>query len=192
VSAAALAHLRISGRRVAVITVTVRAAADPRLRFDRVATALIRRLQVSLAPAVPRGRTVVVTVTAPIRQDSRTAAALEARIPALLAAGRERLSTRIFGNMVQVRVLSGGAPRSPRLIGFVHNPKPDASILFDACRAVLQAMGAGQRRAGRERWLIIASEGGAAPCATVRQVCVALGAGTIFKRILRAQLERLR
>ena len=184
-------RLTIGGRRVAVITVTIRAAADPRLRFDRVATALMQRLQASLSPAVPRGRTVVVTVTAPIRQDSRTAAALEARIAALLATGRERLRARICGNLVQVRVLSGGAAGSPRLIGFVHNPKPDASILFDACRGVLQAIGAAQRRAKRERWLIIVSEGGAAPGATVRQVCMALGASTVFERVLLAPLKRL-
>jgi hypothetical protein len=142
----------------------LRGAAEPRLRFDRVAVGLVRRLQTSLSKCVPDGRTVVVTITAPIRQDSRTGALLEERICRLLAARRTRLRATIHGNRVQVRVLKGRGSRGPRLIGFVHNPRPGASLLFDVARRLLK----GDRRR------IIASLEETAPSRTIEQVCTAL------------------
>jgi hypothetical protein len=77
---------------------------------------------------------VIVTITAPIRQDSKTGAGLEVRIRELLKARRVRLKATIYGNLIQVRVLKGGASRTSKLIGFVHNPKPDPSVLFAGAR----------------------------------------------------------
>jgi hypothetical protein len=142
----------------------LRGAAEPRLRFDRVALGLVGRLQKSLADCAPDGRTLVVTITAPIRQDSKTAAALEERIRRLLAARRTRLRATIHGNRVQVRVLKGRARRGPSLIGFVHNPKPGASLLFELTRRLLKS--------GRRR--VIAGLEEPAPSRTIEQVCAAL------------------
>src|ERR1700730_1734242 len=66
------AYLRVAGKRVAVdiTTLTRRGsgqgnAAKPRLRFDKVATRLIERLQATLGETVPDGTTVLLTITAP-------------------------------------------------------------------------------------------------------------------------------
>jgi hypothetical protein len=85
------AYITVAGKRVAVDIATLkqrgtsqRNAAKPRLRFDKVATRLIERLQAALAENVPDRMTVVLTITAPIRLASKTAAVLEAKTKTLL------------------------------------------------------------------------------------------------------------
>jgi hypothetical protein len=180
------AFIKIRGTRVSVNVLTLRGGQEPRLRFDRVAIGLVRRVQASLSPSVPDGKTVIVTVTAPIRQDSRTGTALEDRIRELLAARRSELTATIHGNRIRVRALDGGARGTAKLIGFVHNPTPDAALLFDVTRSMLACMGPEAQTPRGERWLVIASTEGRAPVETVRQVSLALGARTVFKRILLA------
>jgi hypothetical protein len=77
-------YIMVAGKRVAVDITTLKRrgtgqgnAAKPRLRFDKVATRLIERLQAALGETVPDGMTVLLTITAPIRLPSRTAASLE-------------------------------------------------------------------------------------------------------------------
>ena len=177
-------YLKINGRRVEVKPARFKGGKEPRLRFDRTAVGFIKRLQASLAEAVPGGQTVIVTITAPIRQDSKTGAALEDRIRTLLAARRSQLRATIFGNRVQVHVLKGGASRTSKLIGFVHNPERNPFLLFDLTRFLLACIGSNKRGHRGGRWLVIAHKNEAAPIETLRQVCLALRARTVFKRIL--------
>ena len=86
------AYLTIAGKRIAVeVTTTKQRIAErggltkPRLRFDRVALGFVRRLQAALSASVPDGRTLILTITAPIRVPSKTAAALEDNIRTYLA-----------------------------------------------------------------------------------------------------------
>src|SRR5580704_18010030 len=102
-------HIKVGGKRISMSVMTLTRGEEPRLRFDRVAVGLVKRLQASLSKSVPEDKTVVVTVTAPIRQDSKTGAALEAKIQELLTAGQTRLEATIHGNRIQVRILDGGA-----------------------------------------------------------------------------------
>jgi len=141
----------------------------------------------ALAKAVPEGRTVIVTITAPIRQDSKTGMVLEDKIRALLATGRAELDTTVHGNRIRVRILKGGASRTSKLIGFVHNPEPHPRALFEVARALLAGMGSDKRPLRGQCSLVIANEDGLAPVETVRQVCVALRARTVFKHILVAE-----
>jgi hypothetical protein len=177
-------YINFAGRRVAVDVVSFRGAREPRLRFDKVAIGLVRRLQASLSKSVPAGRTVIVTITAPIRQDSRTGSVLTDRVRGLLAARRTQLRATIHGNRIQVRVLKGGSRATAKLIGFVHNPRPGPAVLFDVTRSLLACMGSGERPPTGERWLVIAREHPPAPSETVRRVCSALRARTVFKRIV--------
>src|ERR1700758_1416808 len=85
------AYIMVGGKRVAVDITTLKRrgtgqgnAAKPRLRFDKVATRLIERLQATLGETVPDGMTVLLTITAPIRLPSKTAAALEGKLHAIL------------------------------------------------------------------------------------------------------------
>lgn len=110
-----------------------------RLRFDRVALRFVESLQASLGATIPDGRTLVVTITAPIRLPAKTAAALEANIRRNLARGRAGLEIRetIHGNRVTARLLGGRLPGNVSVIGFVHNPEPDLEVLFAAMQALL-------------------------------------------------------
>src|SRR5260370_20963214 len=88
------AYIVVAGKRVAVDITTLKRrgtgqgnAAKPRLRFDKVATRLIEGLQAALGEIVPDGMTVLLTITAPIRLPSKTAASLEDKILTLISRG---------------------------------------------------------------------------------------------------------
>jgi hypothetical protein len=179
-------HVNIGGKRISISVIALEDAKQPRLRFDRVAVGLVRKLQDALAESVPRGKTVVVTITAPIWQDSKTRAALEIKIRDLLVSKRTRLEATINGNTIQVRVLHGGADRTAKLIGFVHNPKPDPEPLFDAASSLLECIGSG--KSGGERWLVVAAEKACAQ--TIQDVYIALDAKTVFERVVLAATWR--
>lgn len=188
----AVAYVRMPGRRAAIKAVTFGGVKEPRLRFDRTAVGLVRRLQAALSKSVPDRKTVIVTITAPIRQDSKTGVVLEDKIRQLLAARRAQLKATIHGNRIQVCVLEGGTSQTSKLVGFVHNPEPDPAVLFDVTRFLLTCIGSGKRPPTRDRWLVIANQDGLVPVETVRQVCLALRARTVFKRIFLAESEGVR
>jgi hypothetical protein len=168
-----------------VVEVTAfRRVKEPRLRFDRTAVGFVRRLRATIAKIVPEGKTLVVTITAPIRQDSKTGLVLGDRIRRLLATKRTQLKAKIHGNRIQAHVLAGGSSRTSRVIGFVHNPEPDPTALLKVTRALLACIGSSKRSPKGIRWLIVDNQDGLAPVETVRQVCVALRARNVFKRIL--------
>jgi hypothetical protein len=119
-------------------------AATPRLRFDKVAARLIERLQATLGGTVPDGMTVLVTITAPIRLPSKTAASLEDRIQTLLeraSPGRDVTDT-IHGNRVRIRFSRNQSKRAPRLVALVHNPDSDPLLLVKTTRDVLELISA--------------------------------------------------
>lgn len=99
------------------------------LRFDRVAVAFVARLRDELSQYVPAGKTLVVTCTAPIRKDSKTAAELIEVLGDALARGRVRLEFKktINDNRIRARLVKG-APE--RVVGFVHNPDIDPETLL--------------------------------------------------------------
>lgn len=188
----AVTYVKIAGRRIAIKAVTFGGVKEPRLRFDRTAVGLVRRLHAALSKSVPDRKTVIVTITAPIRQDSKTGVVLEDKIRQLLAASRAQLKATIYGNRIQVCVLEGGNSQTSKLVGFVHNPEPDPAVLFDVTRFLLTCIGSGKRPPTRDRWLVIANQDGLVPVETVRQVCLALRARTVFKRIFLAESEGVR
>ena len=180
----ASSYLKNANKQDVVEVITFRRVKEPRLRFDRTAVGLVRRLQATTAKFVPEGKTLIVTITAPIRQDSKTGLVLGHRIRRLLASRRTQLKAKIHGNRIQARVLAGGSSRTSRVIGFVHNPEPNPTALLDVTRSLLACIGSRKRSAKEIRWLIVDNQDGLAPVETVRQVCLALRARSVFKRIL--------
>jgi hypothetical protein len=182
------ACLKIAGRQIAISLVTVKDAEEPRLRFDRTAIGFVHRLEEALSASVPDLQTVVVTVTAPIRQNRKTSARLTEEIRKLLASRRAQFAATLHRNLLLVRVLKGGAATTPKLLGFVHNPTPGAKILVDLSRSLLGSIDSGSTSATRrnDRWLVIVSKGAFAPLGAVRHVCSALRVSSNFKKILLA------
>jgi len=191
------AYLMVAGKRVAVEIITLKRrgtgqanASKPGLRFDKVATRLMERLQATVSETMPDGTAVWLTITAPIRLPSKTAASLEDKIRALLgrrSPGREEKDT-IHGNRVRIRLLSDESERAPKMIGFVHNSDSDPLLLLNMTREVLELIGAeAGRRAPRlagDRWLVVISAGEISCCEAYRYIYSQLRMATGFKKIL--------
>jgi hypothetical protein len=165
-------------------------AAGPRLRFDKVVTRLMGRLQASLGESVPDGMTVLLTVTAPIRLPAKTAAALEEKIHALLgrgSRGRDEEDT-IHGNRVRIRLVRDETGRAPRMIGFVHNPDSDPLVLFNMTRELLELSSADTGRAAatraRDRWLVVISTRGSSCLEAYRYIDSQLHMANDFQKIV--------
>jgi hypothetical protein len=190
------AYIRVAGKRVAVDVTTLKRrgtgqgnAAKPGLRFDKVATRLIARLRATLGETVPDGMTVLLTITAPIRLPSKTAAALEDKIQTLLgrgSPGRDEKDT-IHGNRVQIRLLRDESGRAPKMIGFVHNSDSDPLLLLNMTHELLELIsGEAGRRATRpgDRWLVVIGARGISCLEAYRCIYSQLRMVTDFKKIL--------
>ena len=189
-------YIAIAGKRVALDIATLKRrtgqgnAAKLRLRFDKVATRLIERLQATLGETVPNGITVLVTITAPIRLPSKTAAALEDKIQTLLARAlpsRDKKDT-IHGNRVQIRFLRGESRGAPKVIGFVHNSDSDPLLLLDMTCELLELserrLTGGRRGRLADRWLVVMSAGGSSSLQAYRTIHSQLRTATSFEKIL--------
>ena len=154
-------YLAVGGKRIAIAVATIKPQlpAKQRLRFDKVALELLHRLQIGLQDCVPDGKTIVLTVTAPIRQSGKTAAAFEETIKESLARRSTKLdiSDTIHGNVVRARLVKGG---NPKVVGFVHNPDPKPDVLLDLTRSLLERVNALEKTRTPDLWLVIADDEG--------------------------------
>ncbi len=112
-------------------------AAKIRLRRDKVVLRLVSGLRTALADVIPDGEAVMFTVTAPIRLPEKTAAVLDSLVHNGLPCGDTR--SLVQGNLVQIRRLSGVAPRAPRVLCFVHDPGCDAERILSLAEAALRS-----------------------------------------------------
>jgi hypothetical protein len=107
------------------------------LRFDRVVERVRSDLRAQATPAVPDAATILVTITAPIRQPAKTVESIAAKVHSLVRRSgtpRRDLTAELYGNRVRLRLWFREAPSSPRLWLFVHNLDVDAKqLLDDAC-----------------------------------------------------------
>jgi hypothetical protein len=111
-----------------------------RLRFDKVALRFVDDVQSALHDAVPSRRTLVFTITAPVRLASKTAAALEDGLRSSLVRKPGRIDFRqsINGNQIRARLLTGSRTAARNVVGFVHNPESDPDVLFRAVQSLLR------------------------------------------------------
>jgi hypothetical protein len=196
------AYLTIARKRIAVEVATLKPRiADPggftppRLRFDRVALGLVRRLQAALGESVPDGKTLILTITAPIRLPAKTAAALEEKIRTALARRPAPMEARhtIHGNRIRARLVKGGvmggSARTAKVIGFVHNPDSDPDVVLGITQSLIEGIGAKARQGAPaafagERWLVLAGEDRLSDVRPYRHVCSQLSLPTEFEKIL--------
>jgi len=191
-------YFTIAGKRIAVEVTTVKQRvagradlAKPGLRFDRVALRFVRRLQDALCEAVPDGKTMILTITAPIQMPSKTAAVLEDKIRTCLARRSVPAEAKdtIHGNGIKVCLVKNGFRRASKVVGFVHNPESDPDVLLDMTRSLIERIGAaaGKRAPARlsgDRWLVLANENGPSHIETYRHVYSQLSLPNDFKKIL--------
>jgi hypothetical protein len=161
--------------------------AKPRLRFDKVAVRFVDDLRSALHEAVPNGKTLVLTVTAPIRQSGKTAAAFAERMRDGMARRSARLDIRetIEGNQIRARLVKAAGPA--KVIGFVHNPGVDGTVLLGAAQAFLAAIEAAARKRAQGKsngghWLALVGEDGFAD--TYRHLCATCAPVAGFGKVL--------
>jgi hypothetical protein len=191
------AYILVAGKRVAVDITSLKrrgtGQGNPtksRLRLDKVVTRLIGRLQTTLGETLPEGMTVLLTITAPIRLPSKTAASLEDKIRTLLGRWspcRDEKDT-IHGNRVRIRLMKDESERAPKMIGFVHNSDADPLLFLNMTRDLLEIINAdagrrGPRLAG-DRWLVVISAGRISCLESYRYLYSQLRRATDFKKIL--------
>jgi hypothetical protein len=110
-------------------------AAKLRLRFDKVALRLVGGLKVALARVVPDGRTVLFTITAPIRLPGKTASAPEHMVRSSPPDAERR--EVVHGNEVRIRGLRAVRKDMPKALGFVHSAESDAGAVLALAEAWL-------------------------------------------------------
>jgi hypothetical protein len=162
------------------------------LRFDKVATRVVERLRGAVGRSVPDGRTVAVTITAPIRLAAKTTAALEERVRGLLEKGSTRRDEKaeIHGNRVRIRVLKSGSKRAAKLIGFVHNADSDPLLLLDMARELVELLASEADRPSpkrsQRRWLVVTGGARSSCLEAYRSIYSQLRAGADFEKVLMA------
>ena len=168
------AVLKFGRKRIAVHGAKIerKAGNRPRLRFDKVVIELLARLNAALSPSVPDGRTVMVTVTAPIRQSGKTASAIEAKTRPLLArrAATTEFTDTIHENAVRVRVAKTNTA-APKVVGFVHNPGIDTRAFLDLIQSLIAVA---PKKSSAVQWLLLLDSQSDWPAATWRQIFAAL------------------
>ena len=100
------------------------------LRFDKVALRLLRSLQNEIAKEELKTRTIVLTITAPIKLPARTEYELMKQIKAIVASGKKNNSSRsILGN--RIRVITQSLESGIHFIGLVHNQNVSSTTLVN-------------------------------------------------------------
>lgn len=93
--------------------------------------------------------------------------------------GRE-VQDAIEGNRVRIRLLEARSKRTPKLIGFVHNPEADPALPFDLTSEWLAFLGANAGPPAppleNDRWLVATSARGSSCLEAYRSVCSQSGA----------------
>jgi hypothetical protein len=163
----------------------------PRLRVDRVAQRVLHDLESKLNPQLNDGRTIILTLGAPIRVASKLVATLTETLVSYLASGAAEVdvSKRMLGNRVRFRVMKASARWTPQLIGFVFSGDPSPGLLASTLGALHEAIAdapgrrASVQRAG-QRWLALVVEDWIADFKTYQRACSKLAPPHGYDRIL--------
>ncbi|HEX3429703.1 MAG TPA: hypothetical protein VHT03_02360 [Rhizomicrobium sp.] len=189
----AAAYLTIARKRIAIEVATIKPVLTerPRLRFDKVALRFVADLRAALQAFVPDGQTALITITAPIRLASKTAAVVEETTRAHLARRSARVDIKetIHGNQVRVRLAKRVPNGVPKVIGFVHNPETDAESLLRFTETLLQRIEAtANNRPSKSfaghRWLVIADGNAFSPLEMYRLVLSEFATPAGFEKVL--------
>lgn len=103
------------------------------LRFDKVVIRVLGKLKAFVRESVPKGKVVVITISAPIRLPAKTERALEEKIKDCLESRSQRREQKaiIYKNKVHIRIINRSSSRVPQFIGFVHSSNTNSKLILD-------------------------------------------------------------
>ena len=192
------AYLTVGRRRIALdVAVIAERRPSPervvtaRLREDVVARRVLRDIESALRAHVPDGKTIILTLGAPIKVPNKLVPALTDALLVYLESGAEEADERrtILGNRVRFRVLNDTPKWNAKVIGFVFSGDPAPGDLADAMRSLHGAIAAKAKTRVPEgfvgeRWLVLADGRGIVDIKTYRWSYSQLSPPHDFSRIL--------
>jgi hypothetical protein len=204
------ARASLGGRKIALeVAIVGRQSATPqppatvRLREDAVAQRVLRDIGSDLRPHVPKRKTIILTLGAPIKVPKRLVGELTGVLRDYLrssTAERDEKKT-LLGNRVRFRLLNDRRGWQAPVIAFVFSGDPKPGVLADELGRLRDTLAAAAKRplpegfAG-ERWLVLASDRWIADIKTYRLLHAQLSAPHPYQKILMlfkgARIETLR
>ncbi len=192
------AYLTVDGRKIALDAAVIALqrppgdrAARARLRDDKVTRRVLPDIEEKVRRLVPHGRSIILTLGAPIKVPSQLVAALTATLSASLESGAAEAEEKrtISGNRVRFRILNHDLKWKAPLIGFVFSGDPEPGALASAMRSLHEAIAAKAKArlpegfAG-DRWLVLDNPHWIADIKTYRRACSQLSLPHAFGKIL--------
>jgi hypothetical protein len=192
------AYLTIRGQKIALDVAVLpqqsprqKSATKARLREDKVAQRVLRDLESALYAYVPAGKTVILTLGAPIKVSKKLVVALTDVLEAYLESGLEEVDEKrtLLGNRVRFRVVTPKPKWPAKVIGFVFTGDPAPGDLANAMKSLLDQIAAVAKRrtpkglAG-DRWLVLRNDNWIADVKTYRRAYSLLAPPHEFSKIL--------
>jgi hypothetical protein len=192
------AYLTVGGRKIALDVLVMaqqrprrKRVAKARLREDKTALRVLRNIEGALRPCVPDGKTIILTLGAPIKVPKQVVGALTDVLLAYLERGAEEVEEKkaILGNRVRFRVLNHDSRWNAKVIGFVFSGDPEPGMLANAMRSLHDDIAAKAKRRMPERfagdrWLVLDNDQWIADIKTYRRAYSYLSPPHDFRKIL--------
>lgn len=192
------AYLTVRGRKIAlnVVVLPQRSSRQTRverarLREDKVAQRVLRNLESALHAHVPAGKSVILTLGAPIKVSRKLVVALTDLLMTYLESGLEEVDEKrtILGNRVRFRVVTPKPKWPAKVIGFVFTGDPAPDELANAINSLRDEIVAmAKRRTPKgftgDRWLVLRSDSWIADVKTYRRAYSLLSPPHHFSKIL--------
>jgi hypothetical protein len=192
------AYLTVRGQKIALDVADLtqqsprkKPVAKARFREDKVATRVLRDLVGALHAHVPAGKSIILTLGAPIRVANKLVVALTEVLVAYLEKRSEDVDERrtILGNRVRFRVLTPSSKWPTKVIGFVFTGDPAPGVLAATLCSLRDEIAAmAKRRTPKgftgDRWLVLHSDYWIADVKTYRRAYSLLAPPHDFSKIL--------
>jgi hypothetical protein len=177
------AYLTVRGQKIALGIAVLpppssrqKSVTKVRLREDKVAQRVLRDLEVALHPHVPTGKSVILTLGAPIKVSRKLVIALTDVLVTYLESGSVEVDEKrtILGNRVRFRVLRVTSKWPAKVIGFVFTGDPAPGVLASTITSLHDEIVAMAKRRppkgfSGDRWLVLVSDNWIADVKTYRR-----------------------
>jgi hypothetical protein len=192
------AYLTVRGKKIALDVADLtqqsprkKPVAKARFREDKVAQRVLRDLESALHAHVPAGKSIILTLGAPIKVSKKLVVALTSLLVTYLESGHEEVDEKrtILGNRVRFRVVKPGSKWPAKVIGFVFTGDPAPGVLAATLSSLHDEIAAmAKRRTPKgfdgDRWLVLHNDNWIAEVKTYRRSYSLLAPPHDFSKIL--------
>ena len=192
------AYLTVRGQKIALGIAVLsqqssrqKSVTKVRLREDKVAQRVLRDLESALHAHVPAGKSVILTLGAPIKVSRKLVVALTDVLVTYLESGSVEVDEKrtILGNRVRFRVLRLTSKWPAKVIGFVFTGDPAPGVLASTITSLHDEIVAMAKRRppkgfSGDRWLVLVSDNWIADVKTYRRAYSLLSPSHDISKIL--------